>query len=66
MHKQNRKLKEAQAPDREKVKTFYERMLNVFNEVPTLTEENLKAKFEDETSNIKSAIEVFLKSYETN
>lgn len=63
----NRKLREAQAPDREKAIIFYSKVLNLFmNELPTLSDEYLKPRFESETKEIQSALKVFIQSYETN
>ena len=64
---EKRKLREAQAPDREKAITFYNKVLNLFEkELPTLSEDYLKNQFETEVKEIQSALRIFVKSYETN
>lgn len=67
LEEEKRKLREAQAPDREKAITFFNKVLNLFvKELPTLSEDYLKNQFETEVKEIQSALRIFLKSYETN
>lgn len=67
LEEEKRKLREAQAPDREKAITFYNKVLNLFEkELPTLSEDYLKNQFETEVKEIQSALRIFVKSYETN